>query len=94
MNNYDMSYLEEKPLTKQYGDTICFNSDEGSNSLDCSDFGWVDFNVNTPEISSLLDEAQFVEIFPSLIDFLTLRLSFFFPHPTSTLNFCEPYLGK
>lgn len=47
--------------------TLYFNSDQGSNSLGCSDFGWGEYNAKTPEISSLLsatiegDEAQFVE---------------------------------
>uniref|UniRef100_A0A5B7ACP0 Putative ethylene response factor 5 n=2 Tax=Davidia involucrata TaxID=16924 RepID=A0A5B7ACP0_DAVIN len=47
--------------------TLYFNSDQGSNSLDCSDFGWGEHNAKTPEISSVLsatvegDEAEFVE---------------------------------
>jgi len=46
---------------------IYFSSDQGSNSFDCSDFGWEEYNAKTPEISSLLsatiegDETQFVE---------------------------------
>lgn len=45
-----------------------FNSDQGSNSLDCSDFGWgAEQGAKTPEISSVLsattevDETQFIE---------------------------------
>lgn len=44
---------------------IYFSSDQGSNSLDCSDFGWGDHCSKTPEISSVLsaavegDETQF-----------------------------------
>lgn len=85
MNNleneyYDaMSYLEEKPPTQlaQVGQkpftqsdiAPYFSSDQGSNSFDCSDFGWGDYNAKTPEISSLLsattevDESQFVDDF-------------------------------
>lgn len=86
---YDpLGFLEEKPMTKQYGyengssasaDTgfgsfapsagadIYFNSDVGSNSFECSDFGWGEPCSRTPEISSVLsaavesNEAQFVE---------------------------------
>lgn len=44
-----------------------FNSDQGSNSFDYSDFGWGEQGVKTPEISSFLssamesDDSQFVE---------------------------------
>ncbi|KAL3528547.1 hypothetical protein ACH5RR_007869 [Cinchona calisaya] len=44
-----------------------FNSDQGSNSFDCSDFGWGEQCPKTPEISSVLsaaiegEEPQFVE---------------------------------
>ena len=44
-----------------------FNSDQGSNSFDCSDYGWGEQGSKTPEISSVLsatlegDESQFVE---------------------------------
>lgn len=85
---YPMDFVEEKPLTKQYGvsdayaisgefenksvipsdaSAVYFSSDQGSNSFDCSDFGWGEYNAKTPEISSLLsatvegDETQFVE---------------------------------
>ncbi|KAA8540207.1 hypothetical protein F0562_024230 [Nyssa sinensis] len=49
------------------GATLYFNSDQGSNSFDCSDFGWGEHNAKTPEISSVLsatvevDEAEFME---------------------------------
>lgn len=84
----NLSFVEEKPPTTQYGysDTLpalaqvgsksCvssdgsplyFTSDEGSNSFDCSDFGWGGHGPNTPEISSVLtavvegDESDSVE---------------------------------
>ncbi|XP_059287674.1 ethylene-responsive transcription factor RAP2-12-like [Lycium ferocissimum] len=46
---------------------VYFNSDQGSNSFDPSDFGWGETCSRTPEISSVLsaaiegDEAQFLE---------------------------------
>ncbi|KAK6914633.1 AP2/ERF domain [Dillenia turbinata] len=46
---------------------LYFSSDQGSNSFDCSDFGWGDQAVKTPEISSILtatleaDESQYLE---------------------------------
>ncbi|KAJ8539340.1 hypothetical protein K7X08_013592 [Anisodus acutangulus] len=46
---------------------VYFNSDQGSNSFDPSDFGWGETCSRTPEISSVLsaatesDEAQFFE---------------------------------
>nr|QNI23860.1 AP2/ERF transcription factor [Camptotheca acuminata] len=49
------------------GATLYFNSEQGSNSFDCSDFGWGEHNAKTPEISSVLstavegDEAEFME---------------------------------
>lgn len=64
---YNMSFLEEKPPTQQAPVATYFSSDQGSNSFDCSDFGWGDYNAKTPEISSLLsatievDETQFVD---------------------------------
>ncbi|KAF3647491.1 Ethylene-responsive transcription factor RAP2-3 [Capsicum annuum] len=48
------------------GADIYFNSDVGSNSFECSDFGWGEPCSRTPEISSVLsaavesNEAQFV----------------------------------
>uniref|UniRef100_A0A5B7ABG3 Putative ethylene-responsive transcription factor RAP2-12-like isoform X1 n=1 Tax=Davidia involucrata TaxID=16924 RepID=A0A5B7ABG3_DAVIN len=49
------------------GATLYLNSEQGSNSFDCSDFGWGEHNAKTPEISSVLsttvegDEAEFME---------------------------------
>ena len=87
-DNYSMSFVEEKPPTKQYGftdaypmpkevglksftpfdgATLYFNSDQESNSFDCSDFEWGEYNGKIPEISSLFsaaikdDESQFVQ---------------------------------
>ncbi|KAL6996197.1 hypothetical protein U1Q18_006331 [Sarracenia purpurea var. burkii] len=78
--DYDMSFVEEKPFTNdQFGlksfspsddaaaAALYFSSDQASNSLDCSDFGWGEYNAKTPEISSLLsataegEESQYVE---------------------------------
>ncbi|XP_043704303.1 ethylene-responsive transcription factor RAP2-12-like isoform X2 [Telopea speciosissima] len=39
------------------GGILCFNSDQGSNSYDCSDFGLGDREPKTPEISSVLSDA-------------------------------------
>ncbi|KAF7134802.1 hypothetical protein RHSIM_Rhsim08G0243100 [Rhododendron simsii] len=88
LDYYPIDFVEEKPLTKQYGvsdaytisgefenksvissdaTAVYFSSDQGSNSFDCSDFGWGEYNAKTPEISSLLSatieggETQFVE---------------------------------
>ncbi|KAL0429953.1 UNVERIFIED_CONTAM: Ethylene-responsive transcription factor RAP2-12 [Sesamum radiatum] len=36
------------------GTSVYFSSDQGSNSFDCSDFGWGDNYAKTPEISSVL----------------------------------------
>ncbi|EYU21280.1 hypothetical protein ABFS82_09G127800 [Erythranthe guttata] len=72
---YDsMGFLEEKPqmklnpLTPVDGTNVYFNSDQGSNSFDCSDFGWGEnCAAKTPEISSVLsaviedEPAQFLE---------------------------------
>nr|WAK86038.1 transcription factor ERF77 [Nothapodytes nimmoniana] len=46
---------------------LYFNSDEGSNTFECSDFGWAEICSKAPEISSILsspvgvDDIQFVE---------------------------------
>ncbi|KAL1538063.1 ethylene-responsive transcription factor RAP2-2-like isoform X2 [Salvia divinorum] len=56
-----------KPFTPTDGSNVCFSSDQESNSLDCSDFGWGDNCVKTSEISSMLstvlegEQADFVE---------------------------------
>ncbi|KAL5698547.1 hypothetical protein ACHQM5_029573 [Ranunculus cassubicifolius] len=34
------------------GGALCFTSDQGSNSFNCSDFGWGDHESKTPEIQS------------------------------------------
>ncbi|CAL9220797.1 unnamed protein product [Arabidopsis halleri] len=73
----DMSFMEEKPqmYNNQFGLTNSFDaegnngfqyfsSDQGSNSFDCSEFGWSDHGPKTPEISSMLvnnNQAPFVE---------------------------------
>jgi len=49
---------------------LFFNSDEGSNSFDCADFGWGEQISKTPEISSALaatpdvDESLFMDDSP------------------------------
>ncbi|KAG8388441.1 hypothetical protein BUALT_Bualt02G0126200 [Buddleja alternifolia] len=74
---YDsLGFVEEKPQTKQYGyanvtpsdgTNVNLSSDQGSNSFDCSDFGWGENCAKTPEISSVLsavveeDQSQYVE---------------------------------
>ncbi|CAI9114492.1 OLC1v1015227C1 [Oldenlandia corymbosa var. corymbosa] len=40
---------------------LYLNSDQGSNSFDCSDFGWGDQCVKTPEITSVLSAAMEAE---------------------------------
>ncbi|KAL0719483.1 hypothetical protein Bca4012_068807 [Brassica carinata] len=58
----DVSFMEEKPqvYNNQFFDVggnngyQFFGSDQGSNSLDCSEFGWSDHGSKTPEISSML----------------------------------------
>jgi EREBP-like factor len=55
-----------KPLTPTDGN-VYFSSDQGSNSFDCSDFGWGENCVKTPEVSSVLsaiiedDQVQSME---------------------------------
>ncbi|CAN4098559.1 unnamed protein product [Withania somnifera] len=39
------------------GTNIYFSSDEGSNTFDCSDLGWGESSVRTPEMSSVLSEV-------------------------------------
>ncbi|KAJ8557763.1 hypothetical protein K7X08_004529 [Anisodus acutangulus] len=45
------------------GTNVYFSSDEGSNTFDCSDFGWGEPCARTPEISSVLESngTQFDE---------------------------------
>lgn len=71
-----LDFMEEKPLSNQYGDmnslqaieqfaprpvsacdaaNVVFNSEQGSNSFDCSDFGWG--GARTPEITSFLSAS-------------------------------------
>ncbi|XP_010501805.1 PREDICTED: ethylene-responsive transcription factor RAP2-2-like [Camelina sativa] len=73
----DMSFMEEKPqmYNNQFGLTNSFDaggnngyqyfsSDQGSNSFDCSEFGWSDHGPRTPEISSMLvnnNQAPYIE---------------------------------
>lgn len=73
----DMSFMEEKPqmYNNQFGLTNSFDaggnngyqyfsSDQGSNSFDCSEFGWSDQGPKTPEISSMLvnnNQAPIIE---------------------------------
>ncbi|KAF5194314.1 Ethylene-responsive transcription factor [Thalictrum thalictroides] len=41
-------------FTPSDGGALCFTSDQGSNSYNCSDFGWGDHESKTPEITSVL----------------------------------------
>lgn len=63
-----MSQAGIQSFTPSSDATMYFNSDQGSNSFDCSDFGWVgEQGAKTPEISSVLsaalevDESKFME---------------------------------
>jgi EREBP-like factor len=61
--------FENKSVIPSDGTAVYFNSDQGSNSLGCSEFGWGEYNnAKTPEISSILsaatiegDETQFLD---------------------------------
>lgn len=68
----DVSFTEAKPqmFNNQFFDVggnngyQYFSSDQGSNSLDCSEFGWSEHGPKTPEISSMLvnnNQAPFIE---------------------------------
>ncbi|KAJ0007295.1 hypothetical protein Pint_29339 [Pistacia integerrima] len=63
--NEDLGFGSFAPATDNTN--VYFSSDQGSNSFDCSDFGWGEQGAKTPEISSVLagtpevDESQFVE---------------------------------
>ncbi|CAH8369987.1 unnamed protein product [Eruca vesicaria subsp. sativa] len=53
----DMSSMEEKP--QMYNNQFFhvgqyFSSDQGSDSFDCFEFGWDNYNPKTPEISSMV----------------------------------------
>ena len=55
-----LGFIEEKnPVKPEYAgsfppvEPLAFQSDQGSNSLDCSDFGWGNEMNKTPEITSL-----------------------------------------
>ncbi|KAG2315703.1 hypothetical protein Bca4012_066512 [Brassica carinata] len=68
----DLGFTEEKPqmYNNQFFDVggnngyQFFSSDQGSNSFDCSEFGWSDHVPKTPEISSMIvnnNQATFAE---------------------------------
>ena len=46
-----------KPFAQSDNTPLYFNSDQGSNSFDCSDFGWGEQGAKTPEISSVLEAS-------------------------------------
>ncbi|KAL4280573.1 hypothetical protein GQ457_03G040490 [Hibiscus cannabinus] len=54
-----------KPFAQSDNSPLYFNSDHGSNSLDCSDFGWGELGAKTPEISSVpeasIESDEFLE---------------------------------
>ncbi|XVF25278.1 hypothetical protein REPUB_Repub13aG0199300 [Reevesia pubescens] len=54
-----------KPFEQSDNTPLYFSSDQGSNSFDCSDFGWGEQGAKTPEISSVLEAcievAEFLE---------------------------------
>ncbi|XP_057981932.1 ethylene-responsive transcription factor RAP2-12-like [Malania oleifera] len=67
-----LAYAENFSAGEQVGfksdaPPMYFNSDEGSNSFDCSDFGWGEQGPKTPEISSVFsaavdsDESEFMQ---------------------------------
>ncbi|KAJ0249311.1 AP2/ERF domain-containing protein [Hirschfeldia incana] len=67
-NNNSVSFMEEKPqmYNNQFFDVgQYFSPDQGSNSFDCSEFGWGDHGPKTPpEISSIIvsnSQAPFAE---------------------------------
>ncbi|KAF8388680.1 hypothetical protein HHK36_025360 [Tetracentron sinense] len=59
--------IGSKSFAQTDGASLCFNSDQGSNSFGCTDYGWGACESKTPEISSFLsatlegDESGFVE---------------------------------
>ncbi|KAK9131521.1 hypothetical protein Sjap_012008 [Stephania japonica] len=66
-SGYMNSFPVAKPFTPTDGGTLCFNSDQGSNSFTCSDFGWGEHESKTPEITSIPsmifegNESEFME---------------------------------
>ncbi|GMI77838.1 ETHYLENE RESPONSE FACTOR 74, related to AP2 12 [Hibiscus trionum] len=46
-----------KPFNQSDNSPVYFNSDQGSNSIDCSDYGWGEQGSKTPEISSILEAS-------------------------------------
>ncbi|XVE88562.1 hypothetical protein DITRI_Ditri19aG0079200 [Diplodiscus trichospermus] len=46
-----------KPFAQSDNSPLYFNSDQGSNSFDCSDFAWGEQGAKTPEISSILEAS-------------------------------------
>ena len=46
-----------KPFAESDNAPLYFNSDQGSNSFDCSDFAWGEQASKTPEISSVLEAS-------------------------------------
>ncbi|TXG68218.1 hypothetical protein EZV62_003153 [Acer yangbiense] len=64
--NGDVGFKSFAPTTDN-SPPMYFSSDQGSNSFDCSDFGWGEQGPKTPDISSVLaatpevDESLFVE---------------------------------
>ncbi|GKC49071.1 ethylene-responsive transcription factor RAP2-12, partial [Tanacetum coccineum] len=72
-----LGYFEQKPLVNPAANmgvnpfspldgspVFHFNSDQGSNSFGCSDFGWGDHCPTTPEITSVfseVDDVSFME---------------------------------
>ncbi|KAK9099614.1 hypothetical protein Syun_026659 [Stephania yunnanensis] len=66
-SGYMNSFPVAKPFTPTDGGTLCFTSDQGSNSFNCSDFGWGEHESKTPEITSVPsmifegNESEFME---------------------------------
>ncbi|KAK8618688.1 hypothetical protein V6N13_132671 [Hibiscus sabdariffa] len=46
-----------KPFNQSDNNPVYFSSDQGSNSIDCSDYGWGEHGSKTPEISSILEAS-------------------------------------
>ncbi|XP_038711333.1 ethylene-responsive transcription factor RAP2-12-like isoform X2 [Tripterygium wilfordii] len=53
--------IKPKPYVPSDGGTICFSSDQGSNSLHCSGFGWGEYEERSPEISSVASNFRKLE---------------------------------